>query len=816
MNAYEKIGKLTERISEAEFYRFYSGYAQLKGTSGWVTCSSPLREGDTKPSFSINLTCGVWKDFANGETGNIVTFLERKHNYDTGRIIEILEDMAGRPDLEEPDPQPKPQKPKKRQKALSAAQIAAMGERLRTGTFREAKIIQARFATRKIDIEVAVSYGVGISDDMCLLYPVHWQDDECTGYKKYPIRDGQKSNIPINCPAGLFPRGPISKKIVIAEGEDDCLGLLSHDIPAKTNNSGAGTWEPEWCEQFRGCTVTLLYDNDEAGRKGTLKAASMLQEYAELVLIAQWPAGSAEGYDVGDWFSEGRTAEELQTKVLDKARIFVPYALYSFGAELPQSPISDIIEQKEIERIQRDIYHHSTNKQGNETYTLIPKKVVELMLQRHKLCCTERNSRTVWYIYENGFWQRRYKKQIGALFYDWFRDSECKAYTIDNIISMLAYKCFVTEDLFNTRTDLINLNNCAYDLVTFRPVPHSPNHYFTWKTEYDYDPGAECPTYDRELWEYSMHDRDWMQLCWEIHGYVMLGDLPLQKMFWFFGTGGRNGKGTVMRVMENLLTKEVVKFNFDPDQLKGRFYLKALEGARLATLGDMPVYLSNLSKIKQLTGGDRQTSDVKNQDEISFYSFAKLVFAMNHMPDIGEHENRKPIAKRVKFLPFDYRITKEDGEIEKIFKREISGIFNRAIVALQRLMQKREFTHCERSEVLSKRFLGEGNSIKAFIQERFEITNSKTDYVFQHSMWDGYEKFMQKFAGHNWRTHVYGAAATKAKFCTRLRENYGFQSGTEYDSDKGGRYTVFYGISGLGVEAKDTDGYVDPKNDKPF
>lgn len=71
--------------------------------------------------------------------------------------------------------------------------------------------------------------------------------------------------------AGLFNADRLwnTDKIVICEGEIDAMLLTQWGYPAVSSTTGAGTWKEDWIKLFAHVRqIWILYDNDEAGRKG--------------------------------------------------------------------------------------------------------------------------------------------------------------------------------------------------------------------------------------------------------------------------------------------------------------------------------------------------------------------------------------------------------------------------------------------------------------------------------------------------------------------------------------------------------------------
>jgi hypothetical protein len=97
--------------------------------------------------------------------------------------------------------------------------------------------------------------------------------------------------------------------IFITEGEKDCDRLWSLDLCATTVASGK--WTDDCVQALAGRHVLILEDNDDAGRKKALEAATLLHDVADTVRIVRLP-GLGEGEDVSDWLDDPRRgASEL-------------------------------------------------------------------------------------------------------------------------------------------------------------------------------------------------------------------------------------------------------------------------------------------------------------------------------------------------------------------------------------------------------------------------------------------------------------------------------------------------------------------------
>ena len=114
----------------------------------------------------------------------------------------------------------------------------------------------------------------------------------------------------------------VSQKVIICEGEFDCLALRSRGFIAVSSTGGAGTFFEEWAALFTGKDVTVVFDNDAAGAKGSYRICRMIP-HARFVRL---PSSVGEHGDITDYFVKlGKTTEDFER-------------LLAFGQQLPSEP----------------------------------------------------------------------------------------------------------------------------------------------------------------------------------------------------------------------------------------------------------------------------------------------------------------------------------------------------------------------------------------------------------------------------------------------------------------------------------------------
>ena len=736
---------------------------------------SPFRD-ETKASFAIYRTNGRWYDYGEQSGGDIYELYKRLQNVDFPTAKRAINDMLG----------------------ISSPEINKNNKNIITKTEykkylhnfekKRPEFLFERWKKRKIDefqlkrLEVGTKERNGAfggsfflpfqkdqAGNIILAKEIYWykREKRQRWVHKKNIK-GIAQILGIN--DEIFKK---SETIVICEGEEDYLTLISNGIAAASGTNGAKYFKKDWIKYFLNKNVIINFDADETGDAAAESVAELLSGTAETIKILKFE-DVKRGYDVGDFFTENNLADYL--KLLETAQTFVPKKKLKEQIEIQNE---ETFKNKYL-----DLFYKYNER--SDKYTLLHDAVAEYIAENYEVIASdENNSKVKYYEYYDGLYnimsQFEINKIIDRLLVISYTDSQVRS-----IRMILTHKIYVRNEKFNNYPELLNLKNCIFDLTNYKPLKKSSKYYFTYQNEYEYNDAATCPKFDEALKKYSLNDKNWIKNFWEIAGYVLTGKYEIQKMFWFTGSQGGNGKGTITRVLQKLVGFELTKPNFLADKLSENFYKKSLIGKRLAIAGDMPPFMTNIATIKELTGGDIQSTDVKYSDAVNFENTAKLVFSMNQMPVFPSNEPFRPILRRINLLPFDYVITEYDIDIEKEFEKELSGIFNKAIAGLRRLRQNKKFTKVERSEKILKSWTGEYNNFNSFIEQK--IVFEKTAEIWNYDLFSIYIEYMNEINGDNW-TLRRGNITSLNKFTEKLRlaaaeRGAYFNKRSEYSNEK--------------------------------
>jgi len=94
---------------------------------------------------------------------------------------------------------------------------------------------------------------------------------------------------------------------LITKSSDICIGV-----------PGAGTFKAQWVQMFRDRKVNVIFDNDDAGRKGSIKVYNALKPLVRELKLIHWNEDLKEGYDLRDFYINKHTLPQLEGFLSDK------------------------------------------------------------------------------------------------------------------------------------------------------------------------------------------------------------------------------------------------------------------------------------------------------------------------------------------------------------------------------------------------------------------------------------------------------------------------------------------------------------------
>lgn len=178
-----------------------------------------------------------------------------------------------------------------------------------------------------------------------------------------------------------------------------------------------------------------------------------------------------------------------------------------------------------------------------------------------------------------------------------------------------------------------------------------------------------------------------VQRILEIMGYILSNDLSAKKFFVLQGVPD-SGKSTLLVLIRSFFDDEFVEA-LNIEDFEKQFAVSELFGKALNVCGELtglPIKDEAIRRLKELTGNDMVSCDVKYKRHIKFNNTAKLVFATNNAVRLGYAD--EALAERCVVIPFKYSVTTKDRELLSKLLAEKAGIFKMCVNCYLHLKHK--------------------------------------------------------------------------------------------------------------------------------
>jgi putative DNA primase/helicase len=243
----------------------------------------------------------------------------------------------------------------------------------------------------------------------------------------------------------------------------------------------------------------------------------------------------------------------------------------------------------------------------------------------------------------------------------------------------------IEADDLDAHPHLLTVENGTIDLRRGELLAHRREDYLTKMIPVPYDPNTTCPRWLAFLDQIMAGDADKIAFIRRAIGYSLTASTDERVLFIPWGNGA-NGKSTLLETMQMLMgdlasrtatqTLMVRRYEGVPNDvaaLRGRrfvFTSESEEGERLAE-----------ARIKDLTGGDRQTARFMRAEWFEFTPTFKIWLATNHKPEIRGTD--QAIWDRIRLIPFTVTIPEGErvpkGQLLAAFRAELPGILAWAV-----------------------------------------------------------------------------------------------------------------------------------------
>ena len=577
--------------------------------------------------------------------------------------------------------------------------------------------------------------------------------------------------------------------LVITEGVCDWLAFYQegYSVVAPNGCGDKSFWDIilKKVGEFR--RVLLAFDNDEAGKDFTYKAAKVLMENDIPFECAGFMAGIkdvAEYYKVAGnltaivnsakegffWVVESlvrpepfenlpiytqkelmKKATEVLTRIaVDLGQYRMHEAMLSLKRYFPKEWVSNFIAgiKDEVKKGQRE------RKKEEQM------RVVDKIIASHRLVY---DSKAGFYEYSKTEhrWVHKPDEYIGSYIVRQLGMEATGAALVQIMRLVKTDERIVNDEVvkkFNTLPRFTFLNGTLHIDIKTGEVQLHPSDYTDYNTvclPYFYDPKAKCRNWVKFIEDITGGNQTSMRILQEFPGYALLPDCRFQRCLLLKGSGA-NGKSVYTKILSAMFG------GFDYDN---RGYVSYVEPGRFKyqfSLMPLMYSLINISSdtendlrfaeghFKRIIAGEALEDSHKFKDKMAFPTRSKLIMCCNDYPSTNDTTDGFMRRFLLVELPFRFvddprpnsRDKKCDYNLEGKLKEELSGIFNWALAGLARLIQQGDFTKPRDEDI--KEFKCFNNHLFDFTEEvlyRFFDENGKGREIHRKEIFQEYVKW---------------------------------------------------------------------------
>jgi len=289
------------------------------------------------------------------------------------------------------------------------------------------------------------------------------------------------------------------------------------------------------------------------------------------------------------------------------------------------------------------------------------------------------------------------------------------------------YPVHMTE--FDVDPYLFNCQNGTLNLKSKEFLPHDANDKLTKISTVIFDPDAHCERFDAFINEIMSGDRERADFLQRSLGYALSGDTRFECLFILFGATTRNGKGTLMESVLNVMgdygstvRPETISMKQNVSSQNPTEDIARLAGIRFANISEPSKgLLLNAAQVKTMTGNDTLNARFLHENSFDFRPQFKIFMNTNYLPVITDITLFS--SGRIMIIPFERHF--EEGEQDKTLKplfqkpENQSAILNWLLEG-HRKLESEGLVLPQSVAFATKRYQHDSDKIALFIEDELE------------------------------------------------------------------------------------------------
>jgi putative DNA primase/helicase len=307
---------------------------------------------------------------------------------------------------------------------------------------------------------------------------------------------------------------------------------------------------------------------------------------------------------------------------------------------------------------------------------------------------------------------------------------------VNSLADLLKQRTYIPTQLFDFNPNILTFSNCCLDLITFRPVTHSPEYYSTIKLDFDYDPTATSAAWNRAVKSFPFPD-----VLQEFAGLALTTETKYEVALWLYGPAG-GGKSTFIVGLEAAVGPRACVLGLDEID-KSDFALAQIPGKTLAVSTEQPSqFVKCSSKLNKLISGESTNINQKFVPQFSILPKVKILWAMNELPTVPSGAGAG-LFRRV--FPVYWPAIPE-GSREPDLKDEIArsgmAVTNWALEGLKRLKARNRFDFPEAMLVARNAYKEQSDNTLSFMDDCCDLEANAE--VSSSTLYEEYTKWCVK------------------------------------------------------------------------
>jgi P4 family phage/plasmid primase-like protien len=254
---------------------------------------------------------------------------------------------------------------------------------------------------------------------------------------------------------------------------------------------------------------------------------------------------------------------------------------------------------------------------------------------------------------------------------------------------------------------------------TLERVKADHNYFLTNPIPHRIGESEDTPEIDKLLHEWAVkdgiQDSSYVQSLYEYIAYALTDDLFLQRIIALTG-GGSNGKGTFLKVIENIVGRDNC-CSVDVRKLSTNNFAMASIFKKLVAFAGEVGYndLSNTNVLKKITGEDLIEYEFKGKNSFTDTSITTFFIATNSLPSTPDKS--LGFYRRWAITDFPNIFSIKADILSGISEKEYENLCFKCVKILKGLYETQKFTNEGTYEEREKKFEERSNPLPTFIEE---------------------------------------------------------------------------------------------------